>query len=181
MIDRSRIRPSLWWLALAALPAIAGIAVAVILFVVTVRDATGPFVSLDRPVTVRLDQDDGRGIWARTRAEVTGSCRAEGPVAVRMQRTTGVTLQSGAREYHSFLRFEAPRTGTYRVACTADQPLALGPRVTGLDILAGVGGILGALLGALVLSAGIVAAVLLLRDRSKRRLELEARGGLPPA
>ena len=72
--------------------------------------------------------------------------------------------------------FRAPEAGTYRVDCAASRPLALGPYVTAGRILAGVGGILGAFFGGLLLGALIVCLVLLLRERSTRRLELEARG-----
>ncbi|MDX6670372.1 MAG: hypothetical protein QOI91_735 [Solirubrobacteraceae bacterium] len=177
MIDRSRIRPSLWWLGLAGAVVVAGIAGAVLLLVVTLKDVTGSFTPLNGPATVRLHEGDGRGIWTYTSEPVSGFCSATGPARVEMQRTTGVTVTTGGREYHSFLRFEAPRTGAYHVSCATSRPVALGPSVTGLRLFAGVAGVLGSFFGGLFLAALIVALVLILRERSKRRLEMEARGG----
>jgi hypothetical protein len=127
---------------------------------------------------VRLDTDEGRGIWALTDEAVSGFCSATGPERVDMKRTSGVTVTSGGTEYHSFLRFRAPAAGTYRVDCAASRPLALGPYVSGGRIFAGVGGVLGSFFGGLLLGALIVCLVLILRERSTRRLELEARGQL---
>jgi hypothetical protein len=139
-------------------------------------DVTGSFEPLDGPVSVRLEKDEGRGIWALTDESVSGFCSAAGPRRVEMKRTSGVTVTSGGTEYHSFLRFRAPEAGTYRVDCAASRPLSLGPYVTAGRILTGVGGILGAFFGGLLLGALIVCLVLILRERSTRRLELEARG-----
>lgn len=175
MIDRSRIRPSLGWLGLAGAVAVAGIAGAVLLVVVTLQDVTGSFSPLDGPTTVRLQEGDGRGIWTYSSAPVSGFCSATGPARADMKRTTGITVTTGGREYHSFLRFEAPRAGTYRVSCATSRPVALGPSVTGLRLVAGVAGVLGSFFGGLILAALIVAVVLILRERSKRRLELDAR------
>jgi hypothetical protein len=179
-IDPKRIRPSLAWLGLAGLPVLAGIAGAVVLLVVTLEDITGDFDALDGPRIVRLDEGEGRGIWAHTDGPVSGSCQATGLGRVEMKDTDGVTVTSGGREYHSFLRFEAPRDGAYRVDCAASQPLSLGPSVTGLRIFTGVAGVLGSFFGGLLLGGGLLGLVLILRERSKRRLELEARGGLVP-
>ncbi len=176
MIDRSRIRPSFAWLGLAAVPVLAGIAVAVVVLLSLLDDVTGSFEPLEGPVSVRLEKDEGRGIWALTDESVSGFCSAAGPQRVDMKRTSGVTVTSGGTEYHSFLRFRAPEAGTYRVDCAASRPLSLGPYVTAGRILAGVGGILGAFFGGLLLGALIVCLVLILRERSTRRLELEARG-----
>ena len=174
MIDRSRIRPTLAWLGLAAAPVLAGIAVAVVVLLAMLDDVTGSFERLDGPVSVRLETDEGRGIWALSDESVSGFCSAAGPQRVDMKRTSGVTVTSGGTEYHSFLRFRAPEAGTYRVDCAASRPLSLGPYVTAGRILAGVGGVLGAFFGGLLLGALIVCLVLILRERSTRRLELEA-------
>ena len=176
-IDRSRIRPSLGWLALAGVVAILGIAGAGVLLYVMLEDVTGDFDALDGPATVQLDEGEGRGIWAYDDVPVSGSCRATGPATAEMKDTDGVTVTSGGREYHSFLRFEAPRTGRYTVDCATSRPVALGPYVTGLRIFAGVAGVLGAFFGGLLGAGLIVALVLILRERSQRRLEMEARGG----
>jgi hypothetical protein len=176
LIDRSRIRPSLAWLGLAAVPVLAGIAVAVVVLLSLLDDVTDGFRELDGPMSVRLEADEGRGIWARSDGPVSGFCSAAGPQRVDMKRTSGVTVTSGGTEYHSFLRFRAPETGTYRVDCAASRPLSLGPYVTTGRIFAGVGGLLGAFFGGLVLGALIVCLVLILRERSTRRLELQAQG-----
>jgi hypothetical protein len=175
-IDRSRIRPSFAWIALAVLPVIGGIALAVVLGLALLDDVTGDFHDLKGPRTVRLDDGEGRGIWAENAEDVSGFCSAQGPEQAEMQRTHGVTVTSGGTEYHSFLRFRAPATGTYRVDCAASRPLALGPYITGGRIFAGVAGILGAFFGGLIVAGLIVCLVLLARERSTRKLELEARG-----
>ncbi|HVE67723.1 MAG TPA: hypothetical protein VNB64_03985 [Solirubrobacteraceae bacterium] len=165
------VRPSLTWLGLAGAVAVAGIAGAVILFVLLLRDVDGPFVALSAPVTVQLDEGEGRGIWVTDDGPVRAECSAQGPRVAELESTSGVTVTSGGREYHSFLRFEAPRAGTYRVACAPGDRLALGPRVTGLRIAAGVLGILASFFGGLLGAGLIVAVVLILRERSKRRAE----------
>ena len=58
----------------------------------------------------------------------------------------------------------------------SSRPLALGPYITGGRIFAGVGGILGAFFGGLLLAGLTVCLVLIARERSTRKLELEARG-----
>ncbi|MDX6699568.1 MAG: hypothetical protein QOE65_2965 [Solirubrobacteraceae bacterium] len=174
MTERS-LRPSLGWLGLAGALVAAGIAGAVILFVVLIRDVDGPFTPLTAPVSVHLGAGEGRGVWAYRDVPVDGSCRAAGPGRVRMQSTHGVTVTSGGHRYHSFLRFQAPRAGTYRVSCAASQPLALGPRVTGLRIVAGVGGVLASFFGGLFAAALVVALVLILRERDRRRAETAGR------
>jgi len=175
-IDRKRIRPSFAWVALAVVPAIGGIVLAVVLGLALLDDVTGDFHSLGGPRTVQLDEGEGRGIWSENTEDVSGFCSAQGPEQAEMQRTNGVTVTSGGTEYHSFLRFKAPAAGTYKVDCAASRPLALGPYITGGRIFAGVAGILGAFFGGLLLGGLVVCVVLLARERSTRRLELEARG-----
>jgi hypothetical protein len=174
VIDRSRIRPSLAWLGLAALPPIAGIAVAVVVLLALLDDVTGGFKALTGPVSVRLADGEGRGIWADDGQSVSGFCSATGPARAEMKRTSGVTVTSGGTEYHSFLRFRAPKSGKYRVECAASRPLSVGPYITGGRIFAGVAGILGAFFGGLLLGALVVPLILIARERSTRRLELEA-------
>ena len=175
-VDPPRPRPSLAWLGLAVLPVAAGIAIAVLLFVDALGDATGDFTALDGPAEVRLDKGEGRGIWARTENEVSGFCSATGAAEQRpeMKPTHGVTVTSGGVEYHSFLRFRAPRAGRYTVDCAASQPLSLGPYLTAGRLVAAIGGVLGSFFGGFLLGGLVVAVVLLARERSKRRLDLEA-------
>jgi hypothetical protein len=173
-IDRSRIRPSLAWLGLAALPIVAGIAGATLLVIDAVDDVDKPFSQIDGPTDVRLDEHEGRGIWARTEAEVSGFCSATGPAQADMKPTHGVTVTTGGHEYHSFLRFRAPRAGRYQVDCATSRPLWLGPYLTGGRIVGAIGGVLGSFFGGLLLGGLIVGLVLLARERSTRRLELEA-------
>jgi hypothetical protein len=174
-IDRSRIRPSFAWVALAVVPVVGGIVLAVVLGLGLLDDVTGDFHSLDGPRTVRLDEGEGRGIWTANSEDASGFCSARGPAEAQMQRTNGVTVSSGGTEYHSFLRFRAPASGTYTVDCAASRPLALGPYITGGRIFAGVAGILGAFFGGFLVGGLLVCVVLLARERSTRRLELEAR------
>jgi hypothetical protein len=161
---------------------VAGIALAVLLLVLLIDDVGGDFVRLDGARTVRLDEGQGRGIWVydESASDVSGFCSAAaGTERAEMKRTTGVRVTTGGREYHSFLRFQAPADGAYTVSCATSRPVALGPYVTGLRLFAGVAGILGAFFGGLLLAGLIVAGVLILRERSTRRLELEARAGTP--
>ena len=172
-IDRSRIRPSFAWLGLSGLAVAAGIAGAVLILVALIDDVTGSFEPLDGPRTVQLDRGEGRGIWARTAFGVSGFCSADGPARVQMKDTNGVSVTSGGTEYHSFLRFRAPKTGRYTVSCAVSRPVSLGPYISGGRIFAGVAGTLGALFGGLLAGAVILCLVLILRERSTRRLELE--------
>ena len=173
-IDRSRIRPSFAWLALSGVAVVAGIVVAVLIGVGLFGDVTGDFDQLNGPRTVQLDKHEGRGIWVDTDRGVSGFCSARGPEQVDMERTHGVTVTSGGTEYHSFLRFKAPQAGTYTVDCATSRPVSLGPYITAGRIFVGVGGILGSFFGGLLLGALILCLVLILRERSKRKLELEA-------
>lgn len=179
MIDRSRVRPSLAWLGLSGLAPAAGIAVAVVLLLALIDDVTGSFRALDGPVAVHLDKGEGRGIWARANVDssaIAGFCSADGPARADMKDTNGVTVTSGGTEYHSFLRFRAPETGTYRVDCAASRPLSLGPYISVGRILVSVAGMLAAFFGGLLGGALILCLVLIARERSTRRLELEAPG-----
>lgn len=180
MDGAARLRPSLAWLGLAGAVAVAGIAGAGVLLVLLLRDVDGPFVPLSTPVTVQLDAGEGRGIWVTDGAPVRAQCSAQGPRVAELESTSGVTVTSGSRQYHSFLRFEAPRAGTYRVACSPGERLALGPRVTGLRIAAGVLGVLASFFGGLLGAGLIVALVLILRERSKRRAETAGPPAGPP-
>jgi hypothetical protein len=159
-------------------PAVAGTALAVVLLVATLDHLTGGFERLNGPRSVRLDGGEDRGIWAydEPAGDVGGYCSASAGVErVEMKPTTDVTATSGGQEYHSFLRFQAPVPETYAVSCATSRPVALGPYVTGLRVFAGVAGILAAFFGGLMLAGCVVATVLILRERSTRRLELEAR------
>jgi hypothetical protein len=159
-------------------PAIAGIAATVVVVLALLDDVTGSFERLDGPATVHLDAGEGRGIWTTSDVDssaIAGFCSAQGAARAEMKDTNGVTVTSGGTEYHSFLRFRAPKSGAYHVDCAASRPLSLGPYVTAGRIIAGVGGALGAFFGGLLLGALTMCLVLILRERSTRRLELEAR------
>jgi hypothetical protein len=173
-VDRPRLRPSLAWLSLSGVLAVAGIVLAALIVIDLLDDVTGDYRRLDGPASVRLHAGEGRGIWADTEAPVSGFCSATGPARAEMKRTHGVTVTSGGTEYHSFLRFRAPASGRYEVDCAASRPLSLGPYITAGRIFAGVAGGLAAFFGGLLLGALVLCLVLILRERGKRRLELEA-------
>jgi hypothetical protein len=170
---------------------LAGVGTAVALFVSTVLLATGSFEEFVAPgsTTVRLDNSEERGIYVQTQGSELGtvpapsgselgcSVRAAGGRRVVTTKLGGVTLSSGGDEYEGRLWFEAPAGGRYRVDCrpTARVPIAVGPKITALELVLRIGGIFVAAFLGLGGAAAIIAVVYLRRGSHKRRLQQEQR------
>jgi hypothetical protein len=103
-----------------------------------------------------------------------------GPVAVK--RADDVTLTTGGDRYVSRYTFEANADGFYVVRCRSTLetpsrvPLAVGPHLGILQIVATVFGVIGAFGGGLLLAGGVAGLVAILRHRSKVRRQREGAG-----
>ena len=202
-IDRALLRPRTIWYWVAGAVLVAGVTASAFVLVSTVRTFTGPVTSFTAPagVTLRLERGEGRTIYLQTRG-AEGIAPASEPTAedldcsVRGSRGDrpvpessigGFTLTRGSDAYVARLHFEAGRGGTYAIRCRhrADParriPLAVGPRLRVLRLVAGILGGLGAFFGgtaAAVLIAGLTA---LLRENRRSRLEREAAAAVSAA
>jgi hypothetical protein len=207
-VDPSRIRPRAWAFALAAIPALLGIAAAIVLVIGAVNAGTRTIDRFTAPLThftapgstaVRLQSGEGQTIYAAP----TGSrgaappnsgdlrCSVSGPGRrnVALSANDNVTLRQNGVRYHSLYDFTARTTGTARVRCRptdrAHGPLklAIGPRFEVGEVLGIVlraVGALAALFFGFGLGVGVGVLVGVLRDRSKRRLQAEAAETAPP-
>jgi hypothetical protein len=189
-IDPALLRPRRGWYAVAGVVWVAGVGAAVALFVTTILLATGPFTEFDAPggTTVELDAGDERGIYVQTEGSPLGTVAAPSAsdlgctvVSARGARMVpgsvgGITLSSGGDEYVGRLRFEASESGRYRVDCrpTRRLPLAVGPKVTGLELVLRIGAMFAGGVVGLGGAGAIVLLVYLRREAHKRRLQRDA-------
>jgi hypothetical protein len=192
-IDRSLQRPKAWWYATAAIPLVLGVAGTALCIVLAVRafpDEPRAFATLD-PVRLDLKAGEDQTIYRQARGgaptlTATPSCTVRNELTERtvtVRRSGNTTLTFNGRRYESELDFDVPKDGVYRVACRPvvgpnPQPLAVGerPHLARFGALV-VGAIASFGLGVL-LTAGAIALVAVLRHSHKRRLEREAIG--PP-
>jgi hypothetical protein len=207
-VDRSRIRPRAWAFALAAIPALLGIATAIVLVIGAVDAGTRTIDRFTDPLThftapgsaaVRLQADERQTIYtAAADADRLGppnsddvSCAVRGPGGrfAPLSANENVTLRQHGTRYRSLYDFTAPAAGTTRVRCRpalrARGPLelAIGPRFEVgevLGIVLRVIGALGALFLGFGLGVGVGVLVGVLRDRSERSLQAEAAEKPPP-
>jgi hypothetical protein len=202
-IDSSRIRPRAWTFALAAIPAVLGLAAAVVLAISafdagsnTFNRLTEALVPLRAPgsVTLSLDAGEKRTIYRPAAASNGGKsglpvadlrCEVLGPGGARAEATASdnVNLQQNGRHYRSLFDFTAPASGANQVRCrsSSDQrgsvALDIGPHFDAgdvLDVLLPAVGAFAALLLGVGLGVGVGVLVGVLRDRSRKRLQAEA-------
>ncbi|HLM25428.1 MAG TPA: hypothetical protein VK304_00510 [Thermoleophilaceae bacterium] len=174
-----------WYLAVPA-AAVAGIAVAVVLFVSTVVGAVSSLQSFTAPGarTFALDEGDERGIYLETGGAGAAAglggvdCRVVGPdgAAVGLDKVTGsFDISSESREYTAVKRFEAARSGSHEVTCATPEGrsrgVALGPDPDVFGLIGSIFGIFGAAAGGLVLAFGLWLLLFALRYRDRRRRE----------
>jgi len=201
-VDSSRIRPRAWAFALAAIPALLGIAAAIVLVIGAVNAGTRTIDRFTAPLThftapgsaaVTLQAGEEQTIYAapagsRGAAPPNSAdlrCAVSGPGGRNsaLSANDNVTLRQNGTRYRSLYDFTSPAAGTTRVHCRpttrAHGPLelAIGPRfavgeVVGI-VLRAVGA-LAALFFGFGLGVGVGVLVGVLRDRSKRRLQAEA-------
>lgn len=207
-VDRSRIRPRAWAFALAALPALLGIAIAMVLVIGaidagtrTIDRFTAPLTHFTAPgsATVTLRAGEGQTIYTtvagphRAGTPNSGdlSCTARGPGGrgVALSTNDSVTLNRNGSRYRSLYDFTAPAAGATRVRCRlahgagGSLELAIGPRFEVGDVLGIVLRVVGALAALFLgfgLGVGVGVLVGVLRDRSKRSLQAEAAEKPPP-
>ena len=207
-VDKSRIRPRAWAFALAAIPALLGIAAAVVLVIGaidagtrTIDRFTAPLTHFTAPgsATVKLRAGEAQTIYTPDAGSRGAgppnsgalSCAVRGPGgrSAALSANENVTLHQGDTRYRSLYDFTAPAAGTTRVRCRpalrADGrlELAIGPRFEVSEVLGIVLRVIGALAALFLgfgLGAGVGALVGVLRERSKRSLQAEAAGRPSP-
>ena len=201
-VDKSRIRPGAWAFALAAIPALLGIAAAIVLVIGAVNAGTRTIDRFTAPLThftapgsaaVRLHAGEGQTIYTTAGGSRGAgppnsgdlSCAVRGPGGRRadLSANENVTLRQDGTRYRSLYDFTAPAAGTTRVRCRPALPargplkLAIGPRFEVGEVLGIVLRIIGALAALFLgfgLGVGVGVLVGVLRDRSKRSLQAEA-------
>lgn len=207
-VDESRIRPRSWAFALAAIPALLGIAAATVLVIGTIDAGTRTIDRFTAPLThftapgsaaVRLQAGEGQTIYTTaegSRGAVPPnsgdlSCAVRGPGgrSATLSANDNVTLSQNGTRYRSLYDFTARVTGTTRIRCRpalrARGPLelAIGPRFEVGEVLGIVLRVIGALAALFLgfgLGVGVGVLVGVLRDRSKRSLQAEAAEKPPP-
>jgi hypothetical protein len=206
-VDKSRIRPGAWAFALAAIPALLGIAAAIVLVIGAINAGTRTIDRFTAPLThftapgsaaVSLRAGEGQTIYTTAAgSRGTGpnsgdlSCAVRGPGGrgAALSANENVTLRQNGTRYRSLYDFTAPAAGTMRVRCRpalrAHGPLelAIGPRFEVGDVLGIVLRVIGALAAlflGLGLGVGLGVLVGVLRDRSERSLQAEAAENPPP-
>jgi Protein of unknown function (DUF2510) len=207
-IDKSRIRPRAWAFALAAIPALVGIAAAIVLVIGAIGAGTRTIDRFTAPLThftapgsaaVQLDAGEGRTIYT-TDASSRGAeppnsgdlrCAVRGPGGrtASLSANDDVTLRQNGTRYRSLYDFTAPAAGTARVHCSpaarvrGPLELAIGPRFEVGEVVGIVLRVLGALAALFLgfgLGVGVGVLVGVLRDRSERNLQAEAAENPPP-
>jgi uncharacterized protein DUF2510 len=208
-VDTSRIRPRAWAFALAAIPALLGIAAAVVLVIGaidagtrTIDRFTAPLTHLTAPgsAAVTLRAGEGQTIYTTAAASRRGgppnsgdlkcSVRGPGGRGATLSTNEDVTLNKDGTRYRSLYDFTAPAAGTTRVSCRpalrARGPidLAIGPRFevgAVLGIVLRALGALAALFLGFGLGVGVGVLVGVMRDRGRRSLQAEAAEKPPPS
>jgi hypothetical protein len=200
-IDPKQMRPSRGWYWVAGGIALLGVVVAAVLFVSILRPLFDDVDDFRTPgsVTVELDSGDTRTIYQRVDqvfdVDVDSSgvspndlaCTVRGPEGqVEVERADGFRYTRNDDDYEAKLKFEANASGEHVVACRYAPapaqaiPLAVGPHFGTAGFVTRLLGFFAALFG-LPLIGGILAlVVLLMRQRSKRRLQADVRAGWPP-
>jgi hypothetical protein len=207
-VDNSRIRPRAWAFALAAIPALLGIAAAIVLVIGainagtrTIDRFTAPLIHFNAPgsTAVRLHAGEGQTIYATAAgsrgagppnsADLSCAVRGPGGRSAALSANENVTLRRNGTRYSSLYDFTAPAAGTTRVRCRpalrARGPLelAIGPRFEVGEVLGIVVRAIGALAALFLgfgVGVGVGVLVGVLRDRSKRSLQAEAAEKPPP-
>ena len=181
------MRPSLLWCVLAGLVGVACAVGGGVLAGSLVGEFDFPDDRFTTPgeTTVRLDEGREQTIYQRVHVgdtliddEVDSSelsCRVTGPdeedVAVG-ENNIEYTTSKGGDEYVAKLDFDPPRGGDYRVRCTSDAgelTLAVGDKFRAVRFVSRLLGAIAAFIGGAVVAAGVIAWVLYLRDRNRRR------------
>jgi hypothetical protein len=201
-VDESRIRPRAWAFALAAIPALLGVAAAIVLVIGaigagtrTVDRFTAPLTHFTAPgsAAVRLHAGEGQTIYTTAAASRAAgppdsgdlSCAVRGPGgrSAALGANENVTLRQNGARYRSLYDFTAPAAGTVRVRCRpalrvhGPLELAIGPRFEVGEVLGVVLRVIGALAALFLgfgIGVGVGVLVGVLRDRSKRSLQAEA-------
>jgi hypothetical protein len=191
------LRPTRWWYAAAALIAVIGITVGVLLFVDTFGTIAEDFDEFAAPgtTTVNLSAGDKRGIYVQTagsslgpvdRDDVDAACQVAGPggAPVDVEDPSGdFTITQSNDEYEELFFFEAPDDGRYAVTCRASRttgvgpvPLAVGPHLGVIGLVWRILGGIAAILGGIFIGIGIVVLVAVLRHRNKKRSQQPGAG-----
>lgn len=192
------VRPPVWLYALACLPGVIGVVLAVVLAVGAINNAGS---LIDRLVTPPVDlaagglttfsahHDEGRTIYERVfpagqalppdALNIRCTVRAPDGSSPNISGASGVSLDQNGSSYRSLYSFDTPLDGSYELTCrqsghpAPSTPLAVGPRIRLTSILSTIGHLVAAL-AALVLGLGIAGGVgaLIHQRRQKSRRQM---------
>lgn len=201
-VDKSRIRPRAWAFALAAIPALLGIAAAIVLVLGAIHAGTRTIDRFTAPLThftapgsaaVTLQAGERQTIYTTSAGSRTAGqpnsgdlhCAVDGPGgrSAALSANGNVTLRQNGTRYRSLYDFTAPAAGATRIRCRpaarthGPLALAIGPRFEVGDVIGIVVRVIGAIAAVFLglgLGVGVGVLVGVLRDRSRRRLQAEA-------
>jgi hypothetical protein len=189
-IDPKRLRPSRLWYWLAAIPAIVGALIGVVLLIAFVEQLDPDIDNFRANEAAAVDLKSGdRAIYIQTRDNnrtlfiPPGELRCQvafigsDSLPLKVESAGSSTLDSGSDSYASEFKFHAPHDGPYSVRCDgpADLRLAIGPHLSF--------GLFGPLLAAIAaFGLGVILAVVVAvvtgvkRSNHKQQLQREAVG-----
>ena len=140
-VDKSHIRPGAWAFALAAIPALLGIAAAIVLVIGaidagtrTIDRFTAPLTHFTAPGSAAVSLHAGEGQTIYTTGESSRGagapnsgdlrCAVHGPGgrSVALSANENVTLRQNGTRYRSLYDFTAPAAGTARVQLPSSPP-----------------------------------------------------------
>ncbi len=189
-IDPKELRPSRLWYWLSPIPALVGVALAVVFVLQLVDRIDTDLDHLRAPGTVQLQLDAGdeRAIYVQTLGAVGArpnvsaadlSCTVREAATERtlpLDESSGFTLTINNDEYVKRLSFDAPRAGRYSVTCTEPRgtPLAVGQDLGFGELAVPIVGIVLSFLIGVALTAAIAIMTAVKRSNHKQRLQREA-------
>jgi len=163
------VKPSKAWYWVAGAVFVAGIAVAVALFVTTLLGVIDDLERFDAPgsQSVTLEEDDKRAIYFEP--GVSGTCRVSPPV--KLTEDSGSSIDLGDDSFESVLAFEAPRAGSYEVSCETARPsrAAVGPTLASVGFVGSILLSVAAARFALFVAPAIAIVVAIMRHQRKKR------------
>jgi hypothetical protein len=178
------LRPHWAWYFTVPLPAIAGVAVAIVLFVITVGGAIDEVDRFDVPgvKVVELEADETKGLYVNENLGVSSivNCVVVDPqgVALSLDSPTG---SFEINQFEAVSQFETIRSGPHRITCTGEQTeAAIGPEPDVFGLIGSIFSIVLAPIGGLLLAAGVWGLIFFLRYRDRRRPGGMPPGGMPP-
>jgi hypothetical protein len=184
-VDASRLRPPLWWIAVAWTVAVVCAAVGVALFaggVTSTVAGLGPSrtFAAGETVTVSVDPADGPAIYLTSPQLVHFQCTSPGgPAKATLTAPTGKeTVTTDGKVWELIAHIHAPTAGEYRFACTVEEQSGVTFGI-GSGVGAAASGLLGSVAILIILPTvgfllAVIVTVLVLVRRSSHRKRLLA-------